>query len=153
MRVRGVMWPHCMPSCLHTWLRQYLFVPLPCHVPRLSCRSSRTPWVWSRCRLLTTLLCCCPRVKLLAAAGCLDGCGRRRLDAARLRSWLQAPDAGMAVRRRTRLASRVLAISPLAVFSNVLQNSTLAPVSPTRTWAVHRRNKPLSVPPGRCARC
>ena len=32
LRVRGVMWPHCMPSCLHTWLRQYLFVPLPCHV-------------------------------------------------------------------------------------------------------------------------
>ena len=53
---------------------------------------------------------------LLAAAGCLDGCGRRRLDAARLRSWLQAPDAGMAVRRRTSLASSVLAISPLAVF-------------------------------------
>ena len=96
---------------------------------------------------------CCPRVMLLAAAGCLDGCGRRRLDAARLRSWLQAPDAGMAVRRRTSLASSVLAISPLAVFSNVLQNSTLAPVSRTSTWAVHRRNKPLSVPPGRCARC
>ena len=37
--------------------------------------------------------------------------------------------------------------------SNVLQNSTLAPVSRTRTWMVHRRNKPLSVPPGRCARC
>ena len=153
MRVRGVMWPHCMPSCLHTWLRQYLFGPLPCHV-----HSSVLPQLTHAVGVvalpladdIAVLLSAC---EAASSCWCLDGCGRRRLDAARLRSWLQAPDAGMAVRRRTRLASSVLAISPLAVFSNVLQNSTLAPVSPTRTWAVHRRNKPLSVPPGRCARC